>query len=591
MNKVAKGKNAIKIELNIASGATEIRLNELDFDMLSWKGQVVVSVISLLKFEFANYFRAENETCMRIIVLSVLVNVIVIFSFSLSANGQRYWSLMRDGEIHTGKQLKNLNSSKSAVSLDDRNLLAGSKPLRTLRDTTLALERPKSYLEMTNGDVLACRVVEAVIGKQAFPLPDHLIVDEIRHMGRARIRLDWVRRIVANGKSQERWRPNYLRLMDGTEFEGRAIRWSKSEIRVLVGERLLSIPYNQIAELHMPQSQAWQPLYPGAAWLDDASPAVVRSVMADGQSITYPRTMVTTDFDKKLRNLRSRDLPELFATKPPWSLDLLIFEQDAFAFQSYFDAGEYPLSILPVVDELEKSGIHHYRWRRDRSVRGGLLHSGKIISEFGIGMHSYSRLNFKLPTRARTFSSYVGLNRIAGTGGCVHCRIWGDDLNGKPLWERKYLQGKDGVLHVGPLDIFGVKQLILEVDFAHENRPQGADPLDIRDQVDWLLPIVRVEAAKDDLEQLIQVLPEISGWSINPEQLKRIRLRPFWVKRNDLFGLAMVTGSEPLVLSRQVKVSLENAWLPVRATCDDTGGTRTHLGAGQWRESRLNHER
>ena len=52
-------------------------------------------------------------------------------------------------------------------------------------------------------------------------------------------------------------------------------------------------------------------------------------------------------------------------------------------------------------------------------------------------------------------------------------------------------------------------------------------------------------------------------------------MSPFVNKRNDRFGMAIVTGSEPLVLSCPVHVNLLNAWLRVTATSDDRGATRT----------------
>lgn len=506
--------------------------------------------------------------------LPTLISVLLAIA-PIPASGERYWVLMRDGKIQTGGQLKHFHDPKHPPSLDGQKLLGVEYPVRSVRDTKQSVAQPREQVEMINGDVLSGRVIEAVAGEAAGRMPDHLVVGSVRHTGDLRVRLDWVRRIVAGADRLQRFTPAYLRLTDGSKPECQSIRWLKSGIKILTDGGVHTIAFDQIAELHLPRRPAWQPIYPGAAWLADQGPSVVRVVTAGGQAISFPRSMFTTEFDRKLLGKRSPTARTLFSTRPPWAIDLMLIDTADIVWQTYFDADEVPLSMLPIVDGVQKKGLHHFPWRLGQSVRGGSLHSGEFISELGIGMHAYTRLTFELPPNSKTFACQVGLNHLVGSGGCVHCRIWRDEPTGSPLWERQFLRGSDGVQQVGPLNISNAKRLILEVDFANENRPQGADPLDVRDSVDWLRPIVRVDAAKVDMEQVAQVIPEIAGWTITPDQLKRIKLRPAWVKRNNQWGTAIVTGSEPLVISRQMDVKLENAWLPVRATCDDTGGNRT----------------
>lgn len=492
--------------------------------------------------------------------------------FAQPAPAQHYWAMMRDGAIRTGQRLDGLDDPDRPVALDGKNLFDKAHALRTIRNVRQTPATCRNYLEMTNGDVLAGRIAGAVVGERALPLPDHLLVSDVPHTGSMLVRLDCVRRIVAGPQLQLTYTPGYLRLADGRELQCRSIRWEGSGLKALNDDAILAIDFEQIAELHLPQSQPWLPPYSAAAWLADDAP-VVRSVTADGQAFTYPRRMVTTEFDKKLHGLRGTTL-DIFITRPAWALGSLLIDRDAVAVQTWLEPGEVPLSLLPIVEQQQKGGVHHRPWQRNRSVHGGPLHSGEVVSELGLGMHAFTGLTFQLPARAKSFTTSVGLNRLAGSDGCVHCRIWRDDKDGSPLWERKYLRGSDGVQRAGPLDISGAKQLILEVDFAHEGRPQGTDPLDVRDWVDWLLPLVQCEPVHDDAELLAQAVPEIAGWSMAPEQLKQIKLIPYWMKRNDQWAMAFDVGRQPLILSRQVQVNLGNAWLTLRASTDSSRDVR-----------------
>jgi hypothetical protein len=509
---------------------------------------------------------------------TVVLSTAIAMLAAYPALGQQYSARMRDGSVRTGGRIANRNSPKP-ITLDGRALLGDkvSTPVRTLRNRALTPAQPTDYLELCNGDVLLGRAARAVTGEAAFPLPDHLLVSEAPHTGSIRVRLDWVR-CIFNAPSRRRdYTPNYLRLKDGREMQARSIRWTDSGVKVLTDAGVVTVNFAQIEEFHLPEAKPWLPPYPGAAWLADEAPAVVRTVTADGQIATYPRTMVNTNFEENRQRRKKKPLSDadLFATRPPWAFDSLLIDANNIAMQSFFEAGEAPLSMLPVIDVQQKPGLHHHPWRRNRNVYGGLLRCGEMVSELGVGMHANARLSFQLPPRATTFSTHVGLDSRMERGGCVHCRVWRDHPTGRPLWEAKFLTGADGLQHVGPLDVAGAERLILEVDMAHENRPTGADPFDIRDSVDWLLPMVHVEVDRRDPALLMEVLPEIAEWSVSPDQLEQIQIRPYWILRGDQWRTAVETGKEPLVLSQRVTVSLRNAWLPVRAVAEQRGDTRT----------------
>jgi hypothetical protein len=63
--------------------------------------------------------------------------------------------------------------------------------------------------------------------------------------------------------------------------------------------------------------------------------------------------------------------------------------------------------------------------------------------------------------------------------GDVDAKVLGDE---KVLWEAKGVKGGEPARKVGPLDVSGVKVLVLEVDF-------GAG-MNVNDHADWLDPIL-----------------------------------------------------------------------------------------------------
>jgi hypothetical protein len=381
---------------------------------------------------------------------TILVSVLVL-SAAAPADADRYWALMRDGEFRQGERLRRLQGADRLAELDDKPLLDVEHPVRTIRDTQHTPVTPESYVEMTNGDILIGHIVEAVVGKSAFPLPDHLIVAGVPHTGNVRVRLECVRRLVRSSESTGIWNPGFLRLSDGRQIAARSIRWSKTDVMVLTDDKTLSFPFDEIAELQL-APRLWQTIQPGAVWWEDETLPVARVVSANGQIITFPKTMVTREYNRKQYGKPAYET-DMLATKPAWSLDSLLIDANAVAWQSFFAADETPLTTLPVVEVQQESALGAAAWRPNKSIHGDVLLSGELFSELGLGMHSHTLVAFQLPPHAKTFSTWVGLDRGVGSGGCVHCRIWRNEPSGTPLWERQFQTGADGTQRIDALDI------------------------------------------------------------------------------------------------------------------------------------------
>lgn len=108
----------------------------------------------------------------------------------------------------------------------------------------------------------------------------------------------------------------------------------------------------------------------------------------------------------------------------------------------------------------------------DGNVAGhDLLLAGSTYDK-GIGMHSHSRLTYRLSGSYQRFEALAGLDDKDGRGGAVRLRVWAD---GASLLDRA-VTSQDGAVPVS-LSVKGVRELTLEADFG----PGG----DVRDVVNW----------------------------------------------------------------------------------------------------------
>ena len=82
----------------------------------------------------------------------------------------------------------------------------------------------------------------------------------------------------------------------------------------------------------------------------------------------------------------------------------------------------------------------------------------------------------------------------------MRCKVFlgdafGDAVVGEPVWTSPILRGGEQPARIDPIDVSHAGQVILVTEYAHADRPKGADPLDIRDEVNWLLPSIRIDPA------------------------------------------------------------------------------------------------
>ncbi len=420
----------------------------------------------------------------------------------------RYELWLRDGTRVTGRRLEGLFDPTRRPRLDGRELIRPQVYLLAIHDTSLRSRLSGPYVELINGDVLPGVVYAGVPAGSKSTLGSQIIMKvpgpstERRWRPGQReesgVAIQWplVKRLVLWSKSSRGLEPGVMCLRDGRRFTPQAIRLSQTGITALTDDGVLRVAFSELGEVHLPRrGTAKAVLADGVWWRGDAANPVVRLCTTNGARITFAFSMARVQGGRALW------------VRPRWSRRAIHLDMQSIVWMTFRSGDEVPLSLMPAETLKTKALLHHWPWRRNRNVHGTDLRCGSMAAELGVGTHSYSQVAFDLPAKAKTFTTWVGLDVAAGRGGCVHCSVYRDAVRGRPLWQGRFMRGSSSPVRVGPLNVAGAKRLVLVTDFAHEGRPAGADPLDVRDFVDWLMPLVTVDRAS-----LPRLADDIAHW-------------------------------------------------------------------------------
>jgi len=204
----------------------------------------------------------------------------------------------------------------------------------------------------------------------------------------------------------------------------------------------------------------------------------------------------------------------------------------------------------------------------NRSVQGGPLASGGSQYGWGFGVQARTELEFDLPPFARSLRSRAGLDRAAGTGGCARALI---TAGSESLFRSDLLIGSGSVADTGTLPLRsggGFTQVLFIADMAHADRPPGADPLDIRDSLDWLEPEVELDAAllkQEVLRRAPQAIPAWQGFTVEGCDTP-VEVVNRW------------EGADPRTLRAKLEVAPLLRYLKLSRRAEVEGGGRLHLG-------------
>lgn len=526
----------------------------------------------------------------RLVAIALALTVVGIVN---SASAQRYQAWLRDGQLVSGEKISGWMTETGGGTLDGKNMFEASNAVRTLRDTSVRVDPVGAFVQTTNGDVLP--------GKIASHDPDkghYVVAIETASAGREieppqlLVKESALARVVASS-SAPALQSGQVQLSDGRQFDCRAIRVQGQRVQLLTKEGVSTVALTDIRQLVMPgdslddilSDNVWAPPEPNPPTPN----SILRIRTAGGAQITTP---------KSLARVVEIDGKKWLYLRPTWAAHTFRILRDRVAWWSFRNDDEVPLSSLPAKSIRELALISHRPWRRNASVEGFELASGKMGAEHGLGTSSYSAIAFQVPGAAKEFMAWVGLDRRAGSGGCVKLKVHKDELDSPPLWESDYLIGGKEPVKLGPVGVSEVKRLILVTDFAHDGRPAGADPLDIRDQVAWLNPLITIDKSQlpRPEQSIARWIPALAGWKLADKSADRVRMQTAFDPERREFHLTLQSlekskDAPPLELERSVAFTPRNTRLTMEASSDGQRKLPAKLRIlvdGEPRESSMN---
>ncbi|MDP6542462.1 MAG: NPCBM/NEW2 domain-containing protein [Phycisphaerae bacterium] len=269
--------------------------------------------------------------------------------------------------------------------------------------------------------------------------------------------------------------------------------------------------------------------------------------------------------------------------QPVWSLDPLWVPFRSIRMRWSFAPARVPLCRIQPAAKLNPPFLPA---RTNRGFAGGPLRSGGDEYAWGFAVHAYSELRFPLPSFASAFRSRVGLDRIVGIGGCARARVYVGSTSGKPAYESPLLVGSKKTVDTGSVALkfppTAPRRLVLQADPVQRGSPPGADPLNIRDKLDWLDPRIKLDtsALQEQVRRRVgPVLAASPGWSIRADR----RGACTWTSRLDKadtpggrrFWTMLQTGAQPLSLRREMTIAPADKWLAVHLGLPSSAAPRS----------------
>ena len=481
---------------------------------------------------------------------------------------ERYVAWLADGTRVTAKALTAWPLPGNSFRLENREILDTENAARFIRDRDAWPLLKPPYLVMSNGDVVPGALVQLEPADGRVGLKTRVQVELESPLAPVvgstlSVAANRVARIVVAPHAGA-MKPGVVRLLDGRQLTARAIRWRERGLALLTAEGIVEVEFADIAEAVFPVTDQNEAVLADQAWgVEGHRAAIGRIQTKGGAALTAARISREQDSGRRRGRLSSE---VLYYVQPAWADEPLAIPEDEIAACGYRAADEVPLSCLTATTVANRRVIGPVEaWTANRSARGGMLAAGGLEADVGIAAHSYSEIAFDLPSGARSLELAVGL--VASEGGCVRCKVMTGD--GASLWDAGVFQGQDGVRRMPVVDVTGVKRVVLVTDAAHDERPKGADPFDIRDSVVWLEPLVKLDASlSDPKRRLATMLPEAADWEFVGDGWQRTRVASRWNLLASTWYPAIVQpAGNVLSLERKLRVSRENDVVELFTVC------------------------
>ncbi len=325
----------------------------------------------------------------------------------------------------------------------------------------------------------------------------------------------WVRRIAWQWRGSDLYQPGTLFYLDGRKLKFRSIRLEQNSARVLLAEGVAEASFGEIAELHLPWADPWEAYYEALVPLAPRGEGLLMQIeTAGGLRVTAS----TERFQSRSRGDPNDPKSWVQLFQPAWSDDPFWIEHRSIRLRRCFPPQRVPLPLIAPRRTRQESPLGgSWPAQVNRSVQGGPLSSGGAQYGWGFGVQARTELEFDLPPFARSLRARAGLDRAAGSGGCARALI---TAGSEPLFRSNLLIGSGRVADTGSLPLESRGQplpLLLVADLAHADRPPGADPLDIRDSLDWLEPEVELDPGalrQEILRRAPRAIPAWQGFTV-----------------------------------------------------------------------------
>ncbi len=535
----------------------------------------------------------------RSALLCLLFSTYAISSVALADEEKRFVALLEDGRVVEDDVLRNWYSGNAMPQLAGQSLINGGNPMRWMMDRSLGpAEMPNAYIELFSGDRIPghpdAYVPEGV--EYQADIPEHFLITpsfpfrrstNSRYRSDIRVRRDFVRKIVWEQMPAliDRHVPATVFLKNGREITFRAIRFSEGGIHLLVDRERMSFGFHEIAELHLEIESPWEShlqelaiLFPGGKVEPADQQRLVQWETSDGLVATT--SVQRIDADSRGDNNNSDRW--VHGIQPAWSLDPIWIECRSTWLRRSWAFDEMPLFRLPYDENREGATFSRngFPARVNRGVLAGTAKSGDRVSGWSLGVMAPSRLSFNLPPLATAFRTSVGIDQAAHDRGCIRARVF-VSWESSPKFESDMIVGSAKTADAGNVQWDSVPkegQLILEVDMAHEGRPDGTDPFDIRDMANWIDPWIELDREK--LRQLIDMrtpgtILAWQGWDIKSDldklQFQTTRRRVEYSYESPSWRTTVVAKDEPLKLLMTKKIAPETSFLEINTAKFDGG--------------------
>ncbi|MFP6669368.1 MAG: NPCBM/NEW2 domain-containing protein [Pirellulales bacterium] len=525
-------------------------------------------------------------------IFAIMAVCVALQVFWCSACGgdetSRYEVMLADGQRLYGQRLESWDNL-GQLKLDGRPLTNPANHYRWIHNRKAKTEtRPGTGLELVGGDVIPGEILKYVEpasdSVSAWPahfeiLPDELLTlsDEDNTppvLSTVRVDARYVQRVIwrrQHGRSPDHG-PGTAILRNGRVIHLRSATLTANGVRVLTDETVKTIAYAELRRLNLPHRDQWAGYFEELAAVDPQVNGRLERIETVGGAIL-------TNSTARFRAANGGAESGLQMLQPAWSLGPILLGGDRVVQRSIFDPAEVPLSRFAPLRAVRRGAFAIGRtWRADRSVSGNPLTSGGRHHAWGFGVHAYNEMYFPLSSIARQFHSRFGLDAAAGQGGCARARIFLNEVSGRPLYESPLLIGSQAVSKTPHIELPNLsdapRTLILQVDSAHEDRPRGADPLDVRDMFDWLEPIVSLDRELLRAEvgrRAGRHIPAWLGWTVGEGGGVEFRVTQQFNARQDGWGrydVLIQPTRGPLVLTRKTTIGDDATYVIVDARGD-----------------------